>query len=193
MLNPIFSYWGAHAFTFFCLHLKWSLLFPSSARYIPNMKISSFDLRYQSGKFPLVLLVASVILSCPGFVHFHFPRLHFYSTMYHALLSGARQPIMIFIKSSHSYIASWIWELVSSISSSDWIMSQSSTYLNLTNCDISSRINLQNWCQSPDFKVLRILKNLYLTKVGVHNRLIGRVPSWSAWTSWLWCLRRMWY
>ena len=57
---------------FLCMYISWSSLFPSGAMYIPNMTIASFAWRYWSGNFYLVLLVASIILSCPGFVHFSF-------------------------------------------------------------------------------------------------------------------------
>ena len=66
----------AHVVAFFFMYLTLSLLLPYSARHIFNMKIASFSLMYQSGTIYLALLVASNILSCPGFMHFHLPCIH---------------------------------------------------------------------------------------------------------------------
>ena len=79
-----------HMVAFLCIYLTRSLLLLYCASYIPNIKVASFNFRYWSGKFYLVLLVTSIILSCPRFVYFHFHFLYSLSTRYHALLSGTR-------------------------------------------------------------------------------------------------------
>ena len=59
-----------------------------------------------------------------------------------------KAPVII-IRSSHFYIESCICDWVASISPSDWIMSQSSKYLNLTKCDISVVKEFTKWIPKP--------------------------------------------
>ena len=139
----------AYAVSFLCMYLTWFLLLPSGARYIPNMDIYLFSLRYRSGTISLVLLVAPKKKPCPGFVHFCFPCLCSQSTRYHTLLSGGRQTPVIIISSPHSDIASSICKWVDYISAYDWIMSHPSTYMNPTNCDISVVKKFMKWIPKP--------------------------------------------
>ena len=56
---------------------------------------------------------------------------------------------MIIIKSSHSDISIFIFYWMDSISSSDWIVSQSSTKLNPINCDIFAVKEFTKWMTKP--------------------------------------------